>query len=33
MNMISLHINPAGLIDEYDSPKKLLKNKSSSLAQ
>ncbi|RDX89486.1 hypothetical protein CR513_28784, partial [Mucuna pruriens] len=31
--MISLHIDPTGLIEEYDSPKKLLKNKSSSLAQ
>jgi len=33
VNMISLHIDLAGLIEEYDSPKKLLKNKSSSLAQ
>ena len=33
VNMISLHIDPAGLIEEYDSPKKLLKNKSSSLTQ
>jgi ATP-binding cassette, subfamily C (CFTR/MRP), member 2 len=24
---------PTGLIEEYDSPKKLLKDKSSSLAQ
>jgi len=33
MNRVSLHMDPAGLIEEYDSPKKLLKNKSSSLAQ
>jgi hypothetical protein len=28
-----LHIDHIGLIEEYDSPKKLLKDKSSSLAQ
>lgn len=33
LDMVSLHIDPAGLIEEYDSPKKLLKNKSSGLAQ
>ena len=33
MNMIYFHIDAAGLIEEYDSPKKLLENNSSSLAQ
>jgi len=30
--MISFHFDAAGLIEEYDSAKKLLKNKSSALA-
>jgi len=33
VNMIFLHADPTGLIEEYDSPKNLLKDKSSSLAQ
>jgi hypothetical protein len=33
VNIIFLHIDHLGLIEEYDSPKKLLKDKSSSLAQ
>jgi len=31
-HMISFHFDAAGLIEEYDSAKKLLKNKSSALA-
>ena len=32
-DMICLLTDPTGIIEEYDSPKKLLKDKSSSLAQ
>jgi hypothetical protein len=33
VNIIFLHIDHLGLIEEYDSPNKLLKDKSSSLTQ
>jgi len=33
VNITFVRTDPTGLIEEYDSPKKLLKDKSSSLAQ